>query len=235
MMVAAMLAMMLAMIAAPALAQNGDVTQNNSINCSSDGGTAIASANGGDVDQILLLDFGDQNAAAIQYGVVVGDGEVAQVIIIEQNQQADAVQYGVAGNGGVAIADASGGDVLCTLTVNNGDIVTGDSVEVGRIVFEGDEVTVFKDEANLFFIIIGQRVVPVNKQDVIFAGEAGAANAAATSAEENATPTASATAAATTSDTGLKVLPETSGVSLITLGSGVLLLVGGLIARRIVR
>ena len=55
--------------------------------------------------------------------------------------------------------------------------------------------------------------------------------------EDTAAADADATAGATATDDSdsLSVLPDTGGISLLTLGAGALLVAGGLLARRIVR
>jgi hypothetical protein len=166
-------------------------------------------------------------------GTAVADASGGNVTI---SQYASAGQYSVINqyanaeaNGGVAIADASGGDVECILRVDNSDIVTGDSVVVNRTVFRGVEVPVFEDAAGMVFVIANNSVVPVDEEDIV----AGSEDAAGATAVTSAAPAAETSTVA--ASLGLEVLPDTGGVSAITLGSCVLLITGGLLARRFIR
>jgi hypothetical protein len=166
-------------------------------------------------------------------GTAIADASGGQASV---TQYAAGGQYSVinqyasaSANGGVAIADASGGDVLCILRVNNSDIVTGDSVVVNRTVFRGVEVPVFEDEAGLVFVVANNSVVPIDEEGIV----AGTEDAAGATAVASAAPAAETSTVA--ASLGLEVLPDTGGVSAITLGSCVLLITGGLLARRFIR
>lgn len=249
-MLAAMLAIMLAMAAAPALAQDEDDVQDITINCPANGGTAIADASGGDVvqnqpvqDSLNQL----QGAQNTQSGVATDGSTVNQNLSVEQDQSLTATlaQYGVAGDGGTATATASGGSTECPVTINNvhnGDIVTGDSVIVKHTVINGDKVLVFKDEAGLLFTVVGNKAIPLDERGVVVGTKTvgGATTAVDVAYADSASVGTKKVAGTTTSVdvasvAGLKVLPDTGGVSLITLGGGALLLASGLLLRRIIR
>jgi hypothetical protein len=147
-------------------------------------------------------------------------------------------------SGDVSNANINTGDLInnCTQIVNNTNIFDdGAKKVVGFTKFEGVHKTVFFNvEKNFFFIIVENEVVVVEKNVIVFTVDVHKKVIPVTSTVTQEVPTKVVTATTTTTATAPVAaapteLPPTGGASVIALGVGVLLVAGGLLARRIVR
>ena len=107
---------------------------------------------------------------------------------------------------------------------NQACVQTAIQAEVGKV-----QISQYGDNVNIQNIAQECNVNAAQVEEVVAAASPAAAPAAVQ--YQYAAPTASATASATAA----AELPPTGGSSLIALGAGVLLVAGGLLARRIVR
>ena len=170
---------------------------------------------------------GDQYAGGDQYDTTVSDNTV-----VTQTQAAELTQdcrtIVTVNNTGTATGGdqySTEGDNNQTVQVNFGDTtvnVTGAQCE--QVL---NQVQAGEDAATAVATAVGG--TPVASADVNEDTTAGQG-----ADTEEATAAEGATATADDSDS-LSVLPDTGGISFLTLGAGALLVAGGLLARRIVR